>query len=311
MFRTSLASLALALVPQVASAQAVESPPSVAQQPAGTGEDAAGRPEMAMTPEKAAQLILDGIEVQREGVAQMPRAEADLPEGFVFLDGRGTRELMRRLENPSSDAEQGTLAPADLSWFVVLEFDPIGYVKDDDRKEIAKAETRDKMLDAFRQGISQGNERRRQLGFGSMSLIGWAVEPFYNEESKVVEHGIIVRDEHGEESVNYSTKVLGRHGVTEVTLVCSPDQLPQALPQVRTLIAGYRYRQGESYGEYRRGDKVAQYGLIGLVTGGALLAAGKAGLLAKLWKPIAVGGLAVGAFLTRIWKRLTGRGQQA
>jgi uncharacterized membrane-anchored protein len=53
---------------------------------------------------------------------------------------------------------------------------------------------------------------------------------------------------------------------------------------------------------------VAEYGLTGLIVGGGLLMAAKSGLLAKLWKPIAIGVVAVGAFLKRIF---TGRTKES
>lgn len=47
-------------------------------------------------------------------------------------------------------------------------------------------------------------------------------------------------------------------------------------------MTGFKFNQGETYAEFRQGDKVATYGLVGLVAGGAAFAAGKAGLFAKL-----------------------------
>jgi uncharacterized membrane-anchored protein len=47
-------------------------------------------------------------------------------------------------------------------------------------------------------------------------------------------------------------------------------------------------------------NKIAEYGLVGLIAGGGLLVAAKSGLLAKLWKPILVGLVAIGAFIKRI-----------
>ena len=66
---------------------------------------------------------------------------------------------------------------------------------------------------------------------------------------------------------------------------------------------------GESYAEYRKGDKVAEYGLTALIAGGTLAVAAKTGLLGKLIKPIIIGVVALGAVLKKFWGKITGRGQ--
>ncbi len=80
-------------------------------------------------------------------------------------------------------------------------------------------------------------------------------------------------------------------------------------------LAGFNYNSGHKYGEWQSGDKVAAYGLTGLITGGAAVAAAKSGLLAKIGiaiakmgKAIAIGVLAIGA---GIWKMIFGNKSSA
>lgn len=101
--------------------------------------------------------------------------------------------------------------------------------------------------------------------------------------------------------VNYKTKLLGRRGVMDVVLVCDEEEMPTIIPEYQKLLAGYSFKKEESYAAFSSGDKIAEYGLTGLIVGGGLLVAAKSGLLAKLWKPILVGLLAIGAFLKRIF----------
>lgn len=68
----------------------------------------------------------------------------------------------------------------------------------------------------------------------------------------------------------------------EVVLVCDPAELQKHLPTFNEVLAGYNYSTGESYAEYKPGDKVAKYGLGALVLGGAAVGAAKLGLLAWL-----------------------------
>src|SRR6266436_5161413 len=86
----------------------------------------------------------------------------------------------------------------------------------------------------------------------------------------------------GRPVLNYNTRLLGRKGVMEVVLVVDPEKLPETLPVFRTLLAGYSLSSGQTYAEYRPGDKVAKYGLAALVVGGGAVAAAKLGLLAPL-----------------------------
>ena len=89
----------------------------------------------------------------------------------------------------------------------------------------------------------------------------------------------------------------------EVVLVCDEKQLDAVLPQFQDLLKGFAYNPGLTYGEYKKGDKIAKYGLTGLILGGTVLAAAKSGLLGKLFKPIIAGLIIVGAFIKRLFGR--------
>jgi uncharacterized membrane-anchored protein len=65
-------------------------------------------------------------------------------------------------------------------------------------------------------------------------------------------------------------------------LVCDPADLPKHLPDFNALLEGYKYSTGETYAEYKPGDKIAKYGLGALVLGGAAVGAAKLGLFAWL-----------------------------
>ena len=67
-------------------------------------------------------------------------------------------------------------------------------------------------------------------------------------------------------------------------LVASPEKLEAATQRLNGMLQNFRFNEGQRYAEYVQGDKIAEYGLAGLVLGGGLVAAGKMGLLAKLGK---------------------------
>jgi uncharacterized membrane-anchored protein len=91
------------------------------------------------------------------------------------------------------------------------------------------------------------------------------------------------------------------------TLVADPDQIETILPVSKSLLDGYEYLPGKKYSEFRSGDKIAEYGLTALITGGAAAVALKTGLLQKFWKVIVVGFIALVGFLKKVLATLFGR----
>jgi uncharacterized membrane-anchored protein len=99
----------------------------------------------------------------------------------------------------------------------------------------------------------------------------------------------------------------------EVVLIVEPDKLAETLPAFRTLLGTYSFQQGQSYAEYKPGDKVAKYGLAALVVGGAAVGAAKLGLLTWLavffkkgWKLIVVAFAALATSIKKIFGKLFG-----
>ena len=226
-------------------------------------------------------------------------AEIELSEGYIFTGSEGTRILMENMQNPISGTEVGFYAPEDSDWFIVFEFDSIGYVKDDEKSNLDA----DAMLASMQAGNEASNEVRRERGWETIDLIGWAKEPFYNPQTNNLEWATLLRDESGEQIVNYNTRILGRKGVMAVTLVASPDELESILVGYQQAIGTYTYTSGNRYAEWTKGDKIAQYGLTGLVVGGGAALAAKTGLLAKFWKLLLIPIIAVGAFFKRIFNK--------
>ena len=139
-------------------------------------------------------------------------------------------------------------------------------------------------------------------GMPTLELLGWQTPPFYNPQTHNLEWALRLRSGDGSEVVNYKTKLLGRHGVMDVVLVCDEKGMPTIVPEYQALLEGFSFKKEESYASFTKGDKIAEYGLTGLIVGGALLAAAKSGLLAKLWKPLVIGIAAIGTYLKRLFK---------
>ncbi len=242
-----------------------------------------------------------------------PQAHVQLPEGMLHFGPAGTKRWLEDSENPSSENEVATLLPdprGDTSWFAIFAFVGEGYVKDDDKNELDA----DDLLKTLREGTAAGNEERERRGWGTLELVGWEKPPFYDEVTKNLTWATRVRDDKGNESVNWTTRLLGRRGYMQVDLVVGPDKLQSALPAFTAVMNTFEYKDGERYANFVDGDKVAEYGLGALVVGGAGVAAAKLGILAKFWKVllkgwkfVLFGVLALGASLKNVWKKFFGR----
>jgi len=225
-------------------------------------------------------------------------AQVQVPDGYVFLQGDDTRTLMSAMGNPPTQAEVGLLAPTNLEWFVVFEFDPIGYVKDDEKDSLDAAA----MLDSMKAGTEESNKLRQEMGAPAIHIVDWHTPPFYNAATHNLEWATRLKADGDEgEFVNHNVRILGRKGVMRVTLVADASQITALQPVLAERLAQYEFQSGQKYAEYRQGDQLAKIGLAALVTGGAAAVALKTGLLQKFWKVIVVAVIGVGAFFKRMF----------
>lgn len=235
-------------------------------------------------------------------------ARIQVPAGYDFMDGSTVRAMMKAWGEPVSGHELGMIAPTNENWSVMFEFNEIGYVKDDDKDQLDA----DKLLAAIKAGTEEGNKERARAGNPPLIIIGWEKPPHYDETTHNLEWAIRAESE-GRAILNYNTRLLGRKGVMEAVLIVTPDEFAASLPSFRNLLAGYDYLSGESYAEFKPGDKIAKYGLAALVLGGAGVGAAKLGLLGwlavffkKAWKLIVIAIIGVAAFFKKIINRITG-----
>jgi uncharacterized membrane-anchored protein len=224
-------------------------------------------------------------------------ATLSIPSGYHFTGSAGTIQLMEGYGNLTSGSELGYISPLDMGWFAVFEFDECGYVKDDEKDKLDAG----KILKQMQESQMEANKELAKRGMSTLQVLGWQTPPFYNPQTNNLEWAIRLRSSTGGESINYKTKLLGRRGVMDVVLVCGEEELPAVIADYQNLLENFAFKKEESYASFSKGDKIAEYGLTGLIVGGGLLVAAKTGLLAKFWKFIVVGVIAIGAFLKRIF----------
>ena len=189
----------------------------------------------------------------------------------MYAGADGAKRLLEATQNIPDGGELGVLLQPSQTgnpWFVIFSFRPVGYVKDDEEDSLDA----EKILASIRKGNDKANEVRHQRGWAPLQIVGWEQEPFYDAETHNLSWAIRGRTlEAGKASdvINYRTRLLGHGGVMNADLVISPEQVTAALPSFKTELGGFSFTPGQRYSEFRKGDKVAEYGLAALVVGGA------------------------------------------
>ncbi len=246
------------------------------------GQETTSAPPPDADREARMKAMIDKIETlgwTRSGQVPLGNmAQVTIPQGWRFTGPQGTRDLLKLFDNMPGTRELGMLTTEGLGPWVIFEFDDCGYVKDDEKDSLDA----DALLKSHQEGQEAANEERKNLGMGALHVVGWAVPPRFNDQTKNLEWALRIADEDGDETINYNTRLLGRHGVMEVELVCDPSEMQSLMPQYQAIMNAFQYTQGNSYAEYRAGDKMAEYGLTALIAGGGAVAAAKMGLFAKL-----------------------------
>lgn len=242
-----------------------------------------------------------------QSIPLVDQARLELPDGYGFVPRPQAAKLMDAMGNQTGDSFIGLIFPlAEKDWFVTVDYEESGYIKDDD----AKHWDADGLLQNLKDGTEQGNEHREKIGVPPIQVTRWIEPPAYDASSHQLVWSAELRLKHGEDAdpgVNYNTYVLGREGYIAMDLVTAVSSVEADKPAARELLAAVNFNEGKRYTDFDAStDKVAAYGLAALVGG---IAAKKLGLLAmaaaflaKFAKLIVVGVAAFGAGVAKWWK---------
>ncbi len=225
-------------------------------------------------------------------------AKLNLPKGYLFANGEDAQKIMKKLGNLISGAEVGIVYPEKGDWFILFEYDKIGYVKDNEKEDLDA----DELLKQLKDDNVEANKEREKLNYSPLELVGWDEKPHYDENTHNLVWSIIINSD-DEKDINYNTRLLGRYGMTAVTLVADPNHINEIKPKLNMILDNFSYVDGKKYSDYVEGDKVSKFGLLALIAGGAGVTS-KLGVFAKIllvfkkvWIILFVG---IGAFYKKI-----------
>ena len=227
-----------------------------------------------------------------------PNATIEIPKGYLFLGKKDSKKFAAFTENISNDGEV-VIMPQTGEWFATFNYEDSGYIKEE------KIDS-ESLFKSMKDGEPENNRERSRLGYPKLYLQDWFMKPSYNPKSNNLEWAFLIKDEEGDYVVNYDSRILGRTGYIQATLVMDPSK-KSAVPAFQNVLDNLEFKAGSRYAEWKPGDKVAKYGMAALITGGAIAAAAKTGILAKFWKLIVAGVVAVFAAIGKFFKKLSGK----
>ncbi len=270
-------------------------------------------PAYAQDGSQTAEQFVETLQF-RSGNVNVEAASAvfALDSNFKYLEQRDARRVLEEFwGNPPDETVLGLVVPTavslaeDASWAVVVTASEDGYVSDVE----ASAIDYDALLKDMQASTAEENDLRRDEGYPTVDLVGWAAPPRYDAAAKKLYWAQELAFE-GDDShtVNYEVRVLGRRGYLSLNAVASREDLPAVAAGMQRLIPQVNFVAGERYADFDSStDQVAAYGLAALV-GGTLAA--KAGLFGKLFAallaakkiviPLAIGAVAL---VARLFKR--------
>lgn len=232
----------------------------------------------------------------------------NIAPGFKFLEADEAKYVLEDIwGNLKGQTALGMILPADAKAVItdyafIVEYEPIGYVKDDDADDIDY----DDLLKQMKEEATASNEERRKAGLATLELLGWAEKPYYDKEKKLLYWAKEFKAEGADENtLNYDIRILGRKGVLILQAVSGMSQLQNVNQNKTNILSMVSFNKGNKYEDFDSNiDNVAAWTIGGLVAGKVLA---KVGILALILKNIKLIALAIAAFGGAIWRFITGK----
>ena len=226
-------------------------------------------------------------------------ATLHVPAGFKYLGPESSNYVLTQIWGNPEEPTLGMLFPDSLeptsmnfTYAVDITYSDEGYIEDEDAADLDY----DDLLEEMQEDAIASNKQRKELGYPTVELVGWAQPPFYDSDNKKLHWAKELDFEgDGENTLNYNIRILGRKGYLNLNVIGDMSYLDIVKENVDDILASVEFNKGHTYAEFDPEiDKIAAYGIGGLIAGKVLAKAGFFALIVKFWKVIAVG--AVGLF---------------
>lgn len=255
--------------------------------------------------QRANELQYQTGEIDIDGIATL-----NLPQGFKYLNADDANFVMTDLwgNPPEASVTMGLIFPdtatpfSEKGYAVNIEFEDEGYVDDEDAADIDY----DDLLEEMQEGTLESNKIRTANGYPAIELVGWASAPYYDAVAKKLHWAKEIRFEGSEtNTLNYNIRILGRKGYLVLNAIAQMEDLPLFQKDVDVILGSVEFNEGHRYADFDPDiDKIAAYGIGGLIAGKVLA---KAGIFALLLKNIKFVIIAVVAGFAAFRKKIFGK----
>jgi uncharacterized membrane-anchored protein len=263
----------------------VSATPGLAQASGGDAKESLAR----MTPDvRANTLALEKSLHPSGGTIQIPGGHATLNLGkdYYFVSADEAKRVLTEAWGNSPQSISGVLGmvfPAgrtfyDGAWGAVIQYEDSGHIDDKN----ATSEDYEAVLTSMRDGEEEQNKAAKEGGYSASHLVGWAQPPSYDAAGKTLIWARDIKFEGSpQDTLNYDVRKLGRTGVLSLNMVDGMSNLPAIRTAAVDLGRTVQFEGGSGYADFNKStDKMADYGLAGLVAAGAgVLIAKKLGLI--------------------------------
>ncbi|WDT87259.1 DUF2167 domain-containing protein [Alteromonas sp. 009811495] len=220
------------------------------------------------------------------------KATLNVPEDYYYLSPQDTKRVLEEAwGNPEGEPMLGMLFPQEYrvldnaSWGVTIEYAEDGYVSDEDAEDIDY----DDLLKEMKSDTAEESEWRLEQGYPSIELVGWAEQPYYDANThKLYWAKELIFGGNEAHTLNYNVRALGRQGYLVMNFIANMGQLEEVNAARDEVLAMVSFNDGHKYSEFDPDiDKVAAYGIGGLIAGKVLAKTGFLALalvfLKKFW----------------------------
>lgn len=215
----------------------------------------AGQVDQAAEDEKV--KVFQSIEwLEGPGFVELgPTARLKVSRGFVFTGPEGANNMLKLIEDPARQGLLGIMAPYDgLDWYIVFESRPTIKKRDGQAKIDADA-----LLRTLQQEDEELNVIRRAQGWAECKVLKWEIPPAFEGSRRDVTWTTKVGE--GDEQVfNCTTRIFGREGSIDATLVVAPKDVDRMRPTFRNILSLVEFNDEISDDDSSLGDRAGSYG---------------------------------------------------
>jgi len=238
----------------------------------------------AMTDQERIEAV-KSLSWVRDGTYKLPASNSSIaiPNGHIAVFGSDARRLVTLFDAPAAPELEAVVGTSDGEDEVRFESFSEGYVPLDDWSEVDSTA----LLRAISDKTEEANATRRREGVPELHVTGWIQPPTLDRRTNTVYWALEASGSNG--NVANSTALrLARNGLEKLTWVTDRSKYRPIAGELDVMLRAYSFDPGYRYTDHQSGDKMALYGIAGLVAAvagaKAVKVAAGAGLLVLLKK---------------------------